>query len=155
MDVTCSHQPRARWLCSAVKTRLLPLAVDSGKRRRLNNNEIQLDHVVKLTLSRNLIGQSATTFGGTFSEGQASSEHILGCWGGAASCTMAECMEEFDEATPLKESYCSRLTPHEYEEQADRWAPIRIHASLEVFHFMVQLYGAGTAGANGAAGYPA
>ena len=39
-------------------------------------------------------------------------------------------MEEFDEATPLRESYCSRLTAEEYEEQTDRCAPIRIHIGL-------------------------
>ena len=90
-----------------------------------------------LTLSRNMIGQSATNskhLAPLFPRASRASEHILGCCGGAASCKMAECMEEFDEATPLRESYCSRLTHHEYEEQADRWAPIRIHASLEVVH---------------------
>ena len=41
-------------------------------------------------------------------------------------------MEEFDEATPLRESYCSRLTAEEYEEQAARWVPIGMHASFEI-----------------------
>lgn len=31
---------------------------------------------------------------------------------------MAECLEEFDEATPLKRTYCSRLTAEEFEEQS-------------------------------------
>lgn len=33
---------------------------------------------------------------------------------------MAECMDEFDEATPLRGTYCSRLTSEEYEEQGAR-----------------------------------
>ena len=35
-------------------------------------------------------------------------------------------MDEFDEATPLRESYCSRLTTDQYEEQAARCASIGI-----------------------------
>lgn len=38
---------------------------------------------------------------------------------------MAECMDEFDEATPLRGTYCSRLTSEEYEEQGARWGLIR------------------------------
>ena len=34
---------------------------------------------------------------------------------------MAGCMDEFDEATPLRGTYCSRLTSDEYEEQGARW----------------------------------
>ena len=34
---------------------------------------------------------------------------------------MMECMEEFDEATPLKATYCSRLNAEEYEAQGARW----------------------------------
>ena len=33
---------------------------------------------------------------------------------------MTECMDEFDEATPLRGTYCSRLTSEEYEEQGAR-----------------------------------
>ena len=42
---------------------------------------------------------------------------------------MAECMEEFDEATPLRETYCSRLTLQEYEDEGERLASIRIISS--------------------------
>ncbi|CAI8023184.1 hypothetical protein GBAR_LOCUS13577, partial [Geodia barretti] len=75
-----------------------------------------------------------------FPRASRASEHILGCCGGAASCKMAECMEEFDEATPLRESYCSRLTHHEYEEQADSCTEQALRELMEQLDTQPELY---------------
>ena len=64
---------------------------------------------------------------------------------------MAECMDEFDEATPLRETYCSRLTTDEYEEQGARWAPIST-TTLSLMVWAAQLHRAGLAGPEEAPG---
>ena len=65
-------------------------------------------------------------------------------------------MDEFDEATPLRGSYCSRLTTEEYEEQAARLAQVWFVPSpfTRRRHF-AQLHRGGSAGADGAARQPA
>lgn len=68
---------------------------------------------------------------------------------------MAECMDEFDEATPLRGTYCSRLTSEEYEEQSARWALNQIVDSYTVQYilfFRTQLYRAGPERLNEAIG---
>ena len=61
-------------------------------------------------------------------------------------------MDEFDEATPLRGTYCSRLTSEEYEEQGVRWALIITTILVSRYiRISVQFHRASPGGAAGSA----
>ena len=47
------------------------------------------------------------------------------------SNNMAGILDEFDEPTPLKSSFCSRLTEEEYEEQSSAYTQAALESLME------------------------